>query len=118
MSTSRWGSSRRSASAEVWRCTWPRTSPTGCEPAAAGATGGRPPRSCCSLLIPVATMVPALAALALAAATCVALIAYEALRYRGAREWIRGHRGEFTMEEVGRIAAQTGAAIDPNTNER
>ena len=56
-------------------------------------------------LIPVATMVPALAALALAAAVCAALIAYEAIRYRGARApWIRSHRGEFTMEEVRRIA--------------
>ena len=80
---------------------------------------GRPTATVVLLaLIPVATMVPALVALALAAATCVALIAYEALRYRGARDWIRGHRGEFTMEEVGRIAGQTGAAIDPTTNER
>jgi low temperature requirement protein LtrA len=80
---------------------------------------GRPTATVVLLaLIPVATMVPALVALALAAATCVALIAYEALRYRGARQWIRGHRGEFTMDEVGRIAGQTGAAIDPNTNER
>ena len=62
------------------------------------------------LLIPVATMVPALVALALAAAVCVALIAYEAIRYRGARAWIRSHRGEFTTEEVSRIAPRTGAA--------
>jgi hypothetical protein len=40
----------------------------------------------------------------------VALIAYEAIRYRGARAWIRSHRGEFTMEEVSRIAPRTGAA--------
>lgn len=28
------------------------------------------------------------------------LIAYEAIRYRYARSWIRSHRGEFTIEEV------------------
>ena len=61
-------------------------------------------------LIPIATVVPALVALALAAAVCVALIAYEALRYRGARAWIRSHRGELTMEEVTRVAPRTGAA--------
>ena len=60
-------------------------------------------------LIPVATMVPALVALALVAAVCCALIAYEALRYRYARSWIRDHRGEFTMEEARRIAPITGA---------
>ena len=60
-------------------------------------------------LIPVATMVPALVALALAAAVCSALIAYEALRYRYARTWIRSHRGEFTMEEVARYAGPGGA---------
>src|ERR671914_190360 len=52
------------------------------------------------LLIPVAATVPALAALALVAAVCAGLIAYEALRYRYARSWIRGHRGEFTWEEA------------------
>ena len=63
---------------------------------------GRPTATVVLLaLIPVATMVPALVALALAAAVCVALIAYEAIRYRGARAWIRSHRGEFTMEEAG-----------------
>jgi low temperature requirement protein LtrA len=60
-------------------------------------------------LIPVANVVPALAALALAAAVCATLIAYEAIRYRGARAWIRSHRGEFTMEEARRIAPRTGA---------
>jgi low temperature requirement protein LtrA len=75
------------------------------------------------LLIPVATMVPALAALALAAGVCVTLIAYEAIRYRGARAWIRSHRGEFTMDEVSRIAPRTGAApveqdspVDPSAD--
>ena len=61
-------------------------------------------------LIPVATIVPALAALALAAATCATLIAYEAIRYSGARLWIRSHRGAFTTEEARRVAPRTGAA--------
>jgi low temperature requirement protein LtrA len=66
------------------------------------------------LLIPIATIVPALASLALAAIVCAALIAYEALRYRYARSWIRGHRGGFTMEEVSSIARITGGApTDP-----
>ena len=55
---------------------------------------GRPTATVVLLaLIPVATMVPALAALAMAAAVCAALIAYEAIRYRGARAWIRSHTG-------------------------
>jgi low temperature requirement protein LtrA len=60
-------------------------------------------------LIPVATMVPALVALALVAAVCSLLIAYEAIRYQYARVWLRSHRGEFTMEEARRIAPITGA---------
>jgi low temperature requirement protein LtrA len=72
---------------------------------------GRPVATVALLaLIPVATLVPALAALALAAAVCSLLIAYEAVRYRYARSWIRDHRGEFTMEEVRRVAPRTGAA--------
>jgi low temperature requirement protein LtrA len=59
-------------------------------------------------LIPVATVVPALVTLALAAAVCAALIAYEAIRYRSARSWIRSHRGELTMAEIARIAPHTG----------
>ena len=59
-------------------------------------------------LIPVATVVPALLALAFVASVCATLIAYEAIRYRYARTWIRSHRGEFTMEEVARIAPTTG----------
>jgi hypothetical protein len=55
-------------------------------------------------------MVPALAALALAAIACATLIAYEALRYPFARSWIRSHRGEFTMEEARRVAPRRGAA--------
>ena len=79
---------------------------------------GRPTATVVLLaLIPVATMVPALVALALVAAVCATLIAYEAIRYRYARSWIRGHRGEFTMEEVTRIAPRTGAApADPEAS--
>ena len=60
-------------------------------------------------LIPVATVVPALVALGLAATVCATLIAYEAIRYRYARTWIRSHRGGFTMEEVARFAGPGGA---------
>ena len=59
-------------------------------------------------LIPVATVIPSLAALALVAAVCTALIAYEALRYPYARQWIRSHRGAFTMEEAQRVAPRRG----------
>ena len=57
-------------------------------------------------LVPVATQVPALAALALVTVACVALIAYEALRYPSGRTWIRSHRGAFTMEEASQFAAR------------
>jgi low temperature requirement protein LtrA len=56
-------------------------------------------------LIPLAMAVPALTALGLVAAVCAALIAYEAIRYREGRAWIRSRRGAFTMEE-----ARTGGA--------
>ena len=59
-------------------------------------------------LIPVATVVPSLAALALVAAVCTALIAYEALRYPYARAWIRTRRGTFTMEEARHVAPRRG----------
>jgi len=59
-------------------------------------------------LIPVATVVPSLAALALVATVCSALIAYEALRYPYARQWIRSHRGTFTMEEARSVAPRRG----------
>ena len=72
-------------------------------------------------LVPAAKLVPALVALALVATVCAALIAYEALRYRYARSWIRGHRGAFTMEEASRITGPgrhspdaQPAANDPN----
>jgi low temperature requirement protein LtrA len=53
-------------------------------------------------LIPVAAVVPALLALAMVAGVLVALIAYEALRYRQPRAWIRSRRGAFTMDEARR----------------
>jgi low temperature requirement protein LtrA len=71
-------------------------------------------------LVPVAARAPALMALALVTVVCVALIAYEALRYPYARSWIRSHRGEFTSEEVrrvagpGRQAPEDEPAADPN----
>jgi hypothetical protein len=55
-------------------------------------------------LIPVATAVPAVVALGLVTATCVCLIVYEVLRHRGSRTWIRSRRGDFTLEEVRRVA--------------
>ncbi len=64
-------------------------------------------------LVPVATQVPALAALALVAGVCGALIAYEALRYPYARSWIRSHRGAFTMAEASRIAPTRGRNPEP-----
>ena len=50
--------------------------------------------------VPVATQIPALAALAAVALVCASLIAYEALRHRESRAFIRSHRGAFTLEEV------------------
>ncbi|HXJ63344.1 MAG TPA: low temperature requirement protein A [Actinomycetota bacterium] len=52
------------------------------------------------VLLPVATVVPAIAALGMVAAVCVALIVYEFLRHRQERAWIRSHRGGFTMDEA------------------
>lgn len=63
-------------------------------------------------LLPVATVVPALAALALVAAVCAALIAYEALRYRESRAWIRSRRGHFTLEEAQRLGRTGGGTPD------
>jgi low temperature requirement protein LtrA len=51
-------------------------------------------------LLPIATEVPALAALGFVAAVCVSLIAYEVFRHREERAWIRARRGTFTMEEA------------------
>jgi low temperature requirement protein LtrA len=51
-------------------------------------------------LLPVATVVPAIAALGIVAAVCVGLIAYEFLRHRQERAWIRSRRSGFTMDEA------------------
>lgn len=59
-------------------------------------------------LVPVAMMVPALAALGLVGAVCATLIAYEAIRYRESRAWIRSRRGAFTMEEAARVGNTRG----------
>jgi hypothetical protein len=75
---------------------------------------GRPTATVVLLaLIPIATVVPALVALTLVAAVCATLIAYEALRYRYARTWIRSHRGEFTIEQVRRNAGPGGGPPSP-----
>ena len=75
-----------------------------------GIGHGRPVATILLLaLFPVATEVRAIVALALVAAVCVALIAYEALRYRGARAWIRQRRGTFTIEEARRVAPNAGS---------
>jgi len=70
----------------------------------AGLGRGRPVASVLLLgLLPVSREVPALTVLGLIAAVCWALIAYEALRHREGRAWIRSHRGAFTMEEAARV---------------
>lgn len=51
-------------------------------------------------LLPVAMPLPALAALVLVTSICIALVAYEALRHREARAFIRSHRGVFATEEA------------------
>jgi low temperature requirement protein LtrA len=59
-----------------------------------GLGHGRPTAAAALLLfLPAASKVPALVALATVAAVCVALIAYEFLRYREARATIRGRGG-------------------------
>jgi low temperature requirement protein LtrA len=55
-------------------------------------------------LLPVATQVPALAALGMVAAVCASLIGYEVFRHREERAWIRRRRGAFSMEEASRVA--------------
>jgi low temperature requirement protein LtrA len=68
-----------------------------------GLGRGRPVATVLLLgLLPIARQVPALTALGLVAAVCAALIAYEALRHRESRAWIRSRPGAFTMEEVSR----------------
>jgi low temperature requirement protein LtrA len=55
-------------------------------------------------LIPLAGAMQAITVLGIVAAVCATLIAYEAIRHRQSRAWIRGRRGAFTMEEVARVA--------------
>jgi low temperature requirement protein LtrA len=64
-----------------------------------GGLGRGRPIACLLLLalIPVAREVPALAALGLVVLVCSGLIAYEALRHRETRAFIRSRRGSFTM---------------------
>ena len=57
-------------------------------------------------LVPVATMVRSLVSVGLVAAACVALIAYEYLRHRTSRAWIRERRGSFTIEEARQVTEQ------------
>jgi len=68
-------------------------------------------------LIPVATAVPAVVALGLVTATCVCLIVYEALRHRASRTWLRGRRGDFTLEEVRRIAENDRLRRPPGSDD-
>jgi low temperature requirement protein LtrA len=71
-----------------------------------GLGRGRPVAAVVLLaLVPAATALPALAALGIVAVVCTALIAYEFLRHREERAWIRSRRGAFTMEESSRVAA-------------
>jgi len=71
---------------------------------AGGLGRGRPAAALVLLgLLPFAREVPALTALGLVAVVSVSLIAYEVLRYRPQRAWIRSRRGAFTREEVARI---------------
>jgi len=66
-----------------------------------GLGRGRPVATVVLLgLIPVATHEPALVSLGLVAAVGASLIAYEALRHRESRAWIRSRRGAFTIEEA------------------
>jgi low temperature requirement protein LtrA len=68
-----------------------------------GLGRGRPVATVVLLgLLPAARVVSALAAHGLVAAVCVSLIAYEVVRHREARAWIRSRRGAFTTEEASR----------------
>jgi low temperature requirement protein LtrA len=72
-----------------------------------GLGHGRPVATILLLgLIPLAMAVPALTALGLVTAVCAALIAYEAIRYREHRAWIRSRRGAFTLEEAARAGGR------------
>ena len=72
-----------------------------------GLGRGRPVASVLLLgLIPAAREVPALAAVSLVAAVCVALITYEVVWHREARAWIRARRSGFTRQEAQHFASR------------
>jgi low temperature requirement protein LtrA len=84
-----------------------------------GLGRGRPAATVVLLgLLPVVSEIPALTALALVAAVCVSLIAYEALRYREARAWIRSRRGAFTTDEAARFAGSRQRSRRPRAEGR
>ena len=64
-------------------------------------------------MMPLATRVPAIVALALVATICASLILYEAVRYREHRAWIRSRRGAFTLEEVAQAGRNRGRRPPP-----
>jgi low temperature requirement protein LtrA len=79
-----------------------------------GLGWGRPVATVLLLaLLPVATRVPALAALGLVAAVCASLIGYEVIRHREARAWIRSRRGAFTAEEASRMELSRRRSLRP-----
>jgi low temperature requirement protein LtrA len=57
-------------------------------------------------LLPVATHVPAAAALGMVAAVCVALIAYEVMWHREGRALIRARRGALSTDDVARFESE------------
>jgi low temperature requirement protein LtrA len=69
-----------------------------------GLGRGRPVATVLLLgLVPFTRDAQALMDLGLVAVVSVSLIAYEALRHRESRAWIRSRRGAFTMEEASRV---------------
>jgi hypothetical protein len=70
-----------------------------------GGFGRGRPVACVILfaIVPVATMVPSIVSMALVAVVCVGLIAYEFMRHRVSRAWIRERRGAFTIEEARQV---------------
>ena len=87
-----------------------------------GLGRGRPVASVVLLLLlPLGTVVPAIAALGIVAAVCVGVIVYEFLAHRQERAWIRSRRSDFTMDEAreqlernrrGRRGRPRGDAVD------
>jgi low temperature requirement protein LtrA len=71
-----------------------------------GGIGRGRPIAAAALLVSltVAAVVPALVALGVVAAVCVALITYEAIRHREERALIRGRHGDLTSEERAQYA--------------